>query len=312
MIEKISYTVKDFNLIVLGGDGDLAFYKLYPSLMYRFIDKQIKSNFNIIAISRKDKKREEFLSEVEKYLKEKISNFSKKDFDEFSKHISVVTLKENNKTEYEKLKNELEKNPKYQNIYYYSTPSSAFEEISQSLKNSGLISDSCKVVVEKPLGSDLKSFRTINNKLRAVFKENQIYRIDHYLGKETVQNLMVLRFTNHLFEKAWNRENIDNIQITVAESVGVNQRGNYYDNTGALLDMVQNHLLQLLCLVAMEPPSALTPENVRAEKLKVLHSIRHFTPDDAQTNSVKGQYTRGNTDGKQVNSYLEDIEKYES
>ena len=312
MTEKISYTVKDFNLIVFGGDGDLAFYKLYPSLMYRFIDKQIKSNFNIIAISRKDKSKEEFIIEIEKHLKEKLKDFSKKEFVDFSKHISVVSLKENTKDEYVKLKAELDKNPNYQNIYYYSTPSSAFEEISQSLKNSGLINDSCKVVVEKPLGTDLKSFKAINNKLRAVFKENQIYRIDHYLGKETVQNLMVLRFTNHLFEKAWNRENIDNIQITVAESVGVNQRGNYYDNTGALLDMVQNHLLQLLCLVAMEPPSALTPENVRAEKLKVLNSIRHFTPNDAQINSVKGQYTRGNIDGKQVNSYLEDIAKYES
>lgn len=312
MAEIINYTVKNFNLIVFGGDGDLALHKIYPSLFHRFLDKQIDSDFKIICVSRKEKSIKEFLSEIKPFIKQKIKDFSEEEFLEFSKKIAIVPLLENNKAEYKKLIEELSKTPTYQKIYYYSTPSNAFEEISQSLKASGLVDDKCKVVVEKPLGTDLKTFKSINSKLRAVFKEKQIYRIDHYLGKETVQNLMVLRFTNHLFERSWNRENIDNVQITVAESVGVNQRGNYYDNTGALLDMVQNHLLQLLCLVAMEPPSALTPENVRAEKLKVLNSLRHFSDIDVQSQTIKGQYTRGNIEGNQVNSYLEDIGKYES
>ncbi|HOZ51454.1 MAG TPA: glucose-6-phosphate dehydrogenase, partial [Chitinophagaceae bacterium] len=152
----------------------------------------------------------------------------------------------------------------------------------------------------------------INDEISAAFNENQIYRIDHYLGKETVQNLMVLRFTNNLFEKAWNSENIDNIQITVAENLGVENRAGYYDNSGALLDMIQNHLLQLLCLVAMEPPNILEADQVRNEKLKVLNALRPFTKNSVLTHTIKGQYTRGSIDGKEVGSYLEGIEKYES
>jgi glucose-6-phosphate 1-dehydrogenase len=167
-------------------------------------------------------------------------------------------------------------------------------------------------VVEKPLGSDLKSFKAINDRIRDVFAEDQIFRIDHYLGKETVQNLMVLRFTNHLFESSWNREHIDNIQITVSESLGVEQRADYYDKSGALLDMVQNHLLQLLCLVAMEPPHIIEADEVRNEKLKVLKALRPMTKQAAITDTVKGQYTRGNVQGGEVSSYLEDIGKYNS
>ena len=148
--------------------------------------------------------------------------------------------------------------------------------------------------------------------ISSCFHENQIYRIDHYLGKETVQNLMVLRFANHLFENAWSADHIDNVQITVAESLGVEHRGGYYDNSGALLDMVQNHLLQLLCLIAMEPPSRLEANIVRNEKLKVLNSLRLFNKKSVVTETVRGQYTRGVVDGKQLNSYLEDIEEYES
>jgi glucose-6-phosphate 1-dehydrogenase len=158
----------------------------------------------------------------------------------------------------------------------------------------------------------LESSISINDDIIETFSESQIYRIDHYLGKETVQNLMVLRFANNLFERAWDSENIDSIQITVAESLGVEKRAGYYDQSGALLDMVQNHLLQLLCLVAMEPPVALKANEVRNEKLKVLRSLRPFTKDSIRTETIKGQYTRGNIEGQKVNSYLEDIEKYES
>jgi glucose-6-phosphate 1-dehydrogenase len=200
----------------------------------------------------------------------------------------------------------------YQNIYYYSTPSSAFGSISKTLKESNLVHESSKVVLEKPLGNSLETSNKINAEVTLAFNENQIYRIDHYLGKETVQNLMVLRFANNLFEKAWNGENIDNVQITVADHLGVESRAGYYDNSGALLDMIQNHLLQLLCLVAMEPPNVLEANEVRIEKLKVLNSLRPFTKKTVLTDTVKGQYTRGIINGEEVKSYLEGIEKYDS
>jgi glucose-6-phosphate 1-dehydrogenase len=214
--------------------------------------------------------------------------------------------------DYSELSSFIKQFPSFQNIYYFSTPSSAFGPIARTLKACGLVSETSKVVIEKPLGYSLESSIAINNEITQAFDEHQIYRIDHYLGKETVQNLMVLRFANNLFERAWNAENIDSIQITVAESLGVEKRASYYDNSGALLDMVQNHLLQLLCLVAMEPPVSLEADEVRNEKLKVLRALRPLNKKTVQTDTVKGQYSRGKINGNQVSSYLEDIEKYES
>jgi glucose-6-phosphate 1-dehydrogenase len=302
-----------FNLIVFGGDGDLALRKIYPAMFHRWYDGQLNKEFNVVCITRD--------ADDEKALAQKIADFVKKASDEkitadeinkFIKLIKFFNLKTNDKVAYAPLATFLNEFSSYQNIYYFSTPSHAFGEIGKALKESGLINKKSKVVLEKPLGFDYQSFNEINANIRAAFSEKQIYRIDHYLGKETVQNLMVLRFTNHLFEKAWNRENIDNVQITVAESIGVETRGAFYDKTGALLDMVQNHLLQLLCLVAMEPPHLLGADEVRDEKLKVLESLRSFTKKSTATDTVKGQYTRGNADGTKVNSYLEDIAKYES
>ena len=261
-----------FNLVVFGGDGDLAFRKIYPALFHRWIDGQLDKAFNIVAINRKDNVDDIFYNKLKVSITESINaEITEKDLETFSKKVTLLTIKEHNKESYQPLVKILSSGKDYQNIFYYSTPSSAFGEISEMLKKSGLINHKSKVVLEKPLGGDLKSFNEINGDVRASFKEKQIYRIDHYLGKETVQNLMVLRFTNHLFEKSWNRESIENVQITVAESIGVESRGDFYDKTGALLDMVQNHLLQLLCLVAMEPPSAIGAEQVRTEKLKVLN-----------------------------------------
>ena len=222
-------------------------------------------------------------------------------------NIQLVIAKEPSVQGYKGLKGFLENFKGYQNIYYFSTPSGAFGPISKALKDSKLADKNSKVVLEKPLGHSLESSIAINNEITKTFDESQIYRIDHYLGKETVQNLIVLRFANNLFERAWDAENIDNIQITVAESLGVEKRAGYYDQSGALLDMVQNHLLQLLCLVAMEPPFALNANEVRNEKLKILRSLRPFTKESIRTESIKGQYTRGNIEGRKVNSYLEDI-----
>jgi glucose-6-phosphate 1-dehydrogenase len=234
------------------------------------------------------------------------------EIENFARKIKLMVIQNPTVENYKELADFLNSFKGYQNIFYYSTPSSAFGSISKTLKESNLVHESSKVVLEKPLGNSLETSNQINAEVTLAFNENQIYRIDHYLGKETVQNLMVLRFANNLFEKAWNGENIDNVQITVAEHLGVENRAGYYDNSGALLDMIQNHLLQLLCLVAMEPPNVLEANEVRIEKLKVLNSLRPFTKKTVLTDTVKGQYTRGVINGEEVKSYLEGIEKYDS
>ena len=302
-----------FNIVVFGGDGDLALRKIYPALFHRHQDGQFSKDFNIIAITRKTPNKEAFTSQLVTFLKATEGDKMKLDeIEMFAKNIELIQVENQYPTSFKELGNKLNEHPDYQHIYYFSTPSSAFGPISRALKSVGLVNEKSKVVIEKPLGYSLASSNAINEEISEAFEEHQIYRIDHYLGKETVQNLMVLRFANNLFERAWDSEHIDNIQITVAESLGVEKRAAYYDNSGALLDMVQNHLLQLLCLVAMEPPSLLESDEVRNEKLKVLRALRPITKKTVQTETVKGQYTRGTIKGEQVNSYLEDIEKYQS
>ncbi len=305
--------IKPFNVIVFGGDGDLAFRKIYPALFHRYADKQLTVDFSIFPVTRSTRKHATFKDEVRKFIAESTDYDVKPEVIEvFISRIHLKCIPEHELVNYEDLQKSLEKTPNHQNLYYLSTPSEAFGPICACLKHAGLVNSSSKVVLEKPLGNSLVSSQEINSMISSCFHENQIYRIDHYLGKETVQNLMVLRFANHLFENAWSADHIDNVQITVAESLGVENRGGYYDNSGALLDMVQNHLLQLLCLIAMEPPSRLEANIVRNEKLKVLNSLRLFNKKSVVTETVRGQYTRGIVDEKQLNSYLEDIEEYES
>ncbi|HBW86177.1 MAG TPA: glucose-6-phosphate dehydrogenase [Crocinitomicaceae bacterium] len=302
-----------FHIVVFGGDGDLALRKIYPALFHRHQDGQFSKDFKIIAITRKEPNKTLFSRELIKFLKVSEGDQTKvEEIEKFANQIELIQVENQEAKSYVHLSKVLNENPHYQHIYYFSTPSSAFGPIARALKDSGLVNEKSKVVIEKPLGHSLSSSNAINEEISEAFKEHQIYRIDHYLGKETVQNLMVLRFANNLFERAWDSEHIENIQITVAESLGVEKRAAYYDNSGALLDMVQNHLLQLLCLVAMEPPSVLEADEVRNEKLKVLRSLRPLTKKSVQTDTVKGQYTRGTIKGEQVNSYLEDIEKYQS
>ena len=303
-----------FNIIVFGGGGDLAMRKIYPALFHRYLDGQFGDAFNIIAVTRKDKEDFPFQDELKKFIKESMKDATNinLEIENFARKIKLMVIQNPTVENYKELADFLNSFKGYQNIYYYSTPSSAFGSISKTLKESNLVHESSKVVLEKPLGNSLETSNQINAEVTLAFNENQIYRIDHYLGKETVQNLMVLRFANNLFEKAWNGENIDNVQITVAEHLGVENRAGYYDNSGALLDMIQNHLLQLLCLVAMEPPNVLEANEVRIEKLKVLNSLRPFTKKTVLTDTVKGQYTRGVINGEEVKSYLEGIEKYDS
>jgi glucose-6-phosphate 1-dehydrogenase len=300
--------IKPFYLVIFGGDGDLALRKIYPAIFQRFKDGQLDIDFRIICITRKN-------SQDETLNKITAISAAKEDqelFGVFIKHIEIVSIPENTEENYLKLKLIVEKNSGWQRVFYFSVPSSAYSDICNTLKQTGLLEKSSKVVLEKPLGFDLQSSKKINNIISTCFKEHQIFRIDHYLGKETVQNLMVLRFANHLFENAWSGNHIESIQITVSESIGVEQRGGYYDKTGALLDMVQNHLLQLLCLVAMEPPASLDADSVRNEKLKVLQSLRFFNDETISGQVVRGQYTRGSVEDTHVNSYLEDINEYSS
>lgn len=303
-----------FNIIVFGGGGDLAMRKIYPALFHRYLDGQFGDAFNIIAVTRKDKEDFPFQDELKKFIKESMKDATNinLEIENFARKIKLMVIQNPSVENYKELADFLNSFKGYQNIFYYSTPSSAFGSISKTLKESNLVHESSKVVLEKPLGNSLETSNQINAEVTLAFNESQIYRIDHYLGKETVQNLMVLRFANNLFEKAWNGENIDNVQITVAEHLGVENRAGYYDNSGALLDMIQNHLLQLLCLVAMEPPNVLEANEVRIEKLKVLNSLRPFTKKTVLTDTVKGQYTRGVINGEEVKSYLEGIEKYDS
>ena len=303
-----------FNIIVFGGGGDLAMRKIYPALFHRYLDGQFGDEFNIIAVTRKDKEDFPFQDELKKFIKESMKDATNinLEIENFASKIKLMVIQNPTVENYKELADYLNSFKGYQNIFYYSTPSSAFGSISKTLKESNLVHESSKVVLEKPLGNSLETSNQINAEVTLAFNESQIYRIDHYLGKETVQNLMVLRFANNLFEKAWNGENIDNVQITVAEHLGVENRAGYYDNSGALLDMIQNHLLQLLCLVAMEPPNVLEANEVRIEKLKVLNSLRPFTKKTVLTDTVKGQYTRGVINGEEVKSYLEGIEKYDS
>ena len=311
--QSIPNEITPFNLVIFGGDGDLSKRKIIPALFHRFADKQIKVDFTIRCISRSLSDEKAFKKMLKEFiqldLKDKDND---KVIDDFLKRVGLMTIGKNDTKSYSELKADLDKTEEYQNVYYFSVPSGAFSEICNTLKDSKLINAKSKVVLEKPLGHDLKSSRAINDIISAAFKEEQIFRIDHYLGKETVQNLMVLRFANHLFERAWNAENIKDIQITVAESLGVEKRAGYYDNTGALLDMMQNHLLQLLCLIAMEPPSSLNPDAIRNEKVKVLQSLRLFDKESIKKNVVRGQYTRGANGGQKLNSYLEDIKQYNS
>ncbi len=306
--QKYTSEIQQFNIVIFGGTGDLSKRKIIPAIFQRFIDGQLKVDFEIICINRENRDEKSFKLELITF----IGDEDKEKINEFFKHLVLMNIPKNDLEHYGPIKERLDQTKERQLIYYFSVPSSAFSEICNTLKNSGLINEKSKVVLEKPLGHSLKSSAEINQIISGAFSEKQVFRIDHYLGKETVQNIMVLRFANHLFERAWNAENIENIQITVAESLGVEKRAGYYDKTGALLDMVQNHLLQLLCLVAMEPPSSLNPDSVRNEKLKVLESLRPFTKETITSNVVRGQYTRGTVGDEKLNSYLEDIDAYDS
>jgi glucose-6-phosphate 1-dehydrogenase len=305
--------IPDFDLVLFGGSGDLAMRKLLPAMYARDVCNDLPDSARIICVGRADWSQEQFVHTVETtsrpHIKETVVE---EHWARFLKRIVYVAVNASDVQTYGKLVDALRQDEALTRVYYLATPPSLFAQICDNLKATGLATANSRVVLEKPLGRDLASAKAINAEVGKVFAESQIYRIDHYLGKETVQNLLALRFGNVLFEPLWRREWISDVQITIAEKIGVGNRLGYYDTSGALRDMLQNHLLQLLCIVAMEPPTSISPDAVRDSKLQVLRSLKRFTPTTLSQNIVRGQYRGGYVDGKAVPGYREepDAPKY--
>ena len=293
-----------FDLVLFGGTGDLVTRKLIPALYNAYSHQTINSEGRIFAIGRKDMTKEDYCNfAYEKALKAK-ETINREKWDKFCAQLYYFKMDATNEESYAALSQVL--NQEITNIYYLSTDPGLFKPICHNLSKVNLNHANSRIVLEKPLGHDLKTSNDINDYVAKFFKEEQIYRIDHYLGKESVQNLMAIRFGNTLFEALWRRQWISSIQITIAESLGVGSRGAFYDTTGALRDMLQNHLLQLLCIVAMEPPFSLDADTVRNEKLKVLQSLKPLTEEMVVNNVIRGQYKAGTVEDEPVPSYLQE------
>lgn len=306
--------VEPFEIVVFGGTGDLARRKLLPSLYHRYRDGQISDDSRIVGVSRSKHSQSDYQALIEKNYHEfaKDEEFDSKLWAKFIKLVDYVSIDVTSDKDWSGLESALSDKGELIRVFYLAMPPRMFADICDGLKAADLVHDKSRVVLEKPLGTDYESARKINAGVGKVFKENNIYRIDHYLGKETVQNLLVLRFGNILLEPLWSNQAIAHIEITAAESIGVGGRGSYYDGAGALRDMVQNHLLQLLCLTAMEAPTSLEANDVRAEKIKVLRALRPITTESVQSKTVKGQYARGKVEGEAVTDYMSDVDVTES
>lgn len=302
--------LSDFDLVLFGGGGDLAMRKLLPALYSRDRARDLPANARLICAGRHDWTQEQFIAAVNETARPHITEacFEEKIWHSFCERITYVALDAEDLATYPNLNAAMRKDPGLTRVFYLATPPGLFAKICHNLAGAGLANDQSRVVLEKPLGRDLTSAKQITEQVGEVFAESQIFRIDHYLGKEGVQNLMALRFGNILFEPLWRREWISDVQITIAEKLGVGNRMGYYENSGALRDMLQSHLLQLLCIVAMEPPLSVTPDAVRDEKLKVLRSLKRFTPTSLAQNVIRGQYRAGHVDGEQVPGYRKEPE----
>ena len=302
-------------VVIFGASGDLTTRKLYPALYNLLVDQMLPEEFFIIGAARRDLPSDKFSSDLGDALKKfsrrkEINPEAAAKIKERTKYVSFSFDDENG---YLKLKNELDAIDKSvgktcTRLFYLATAPEYFEIISKHLKSSGLLDKQStnfpRVVIEKPFGNDLLSAKKLNQELLTYMSEDQIYRIDHYLGKETVQNLLVFRFANGIFEPIWNRNFISHVEISVCESIGVENRAGYFDKAGILRDIVQNHALQLLTLIALEPPVAFDADSVRDEKVKVLRSIRRYSREDIGSKVIRARYLSGNIAGKPVVGYL--------
>ena len=295
--------VEDFDLVIFGGTGDLARRKILPGLYRRFQAGQMPPTARIIGAARGDLDNAAYRKLVAEALDEFLPKSDRDKTAEaaFIAQMHFLTIDATGEKGWKALAKLMRKDVIH--AFYFSVAPSLFGDLAERLHRFGIADDHTRIVVEKPFGRDLASARELNATLERHFPETQIYRIDHYLGKETVQNLMAVRFGNMLFEPLWNSNYVDHIQITVAETVGVGGRGSYYDASGAMRDMVQNHMMQLLCLIAMEPPNRFDPDAVRDEKLKVIRSLDRIQPHEI----VRGQYDKGADPG-----YRDDVDNLKS
>jgi glucose-6-phosphate 1-dehydrogenase len=310
MVARI-ITVDPFDIVVFGGSGDLARRKLLPALYQRDRSGQLPEAARVIGSSRRG------LSDVDyqAMAREAITDFVPKGdiepevLERFIARVGYVSMDATGTDGWSDLAAKLADGVDRVRVFYFATAPELFGPICEQIRANNLVTPLSRVVMEKPIGKDLESAQDLNNAIGRIFPESSIYRIDHYLGKETVQNLMALRFGNSLFEPLWNSAHIDHVQITVAEDLGLETRAGYYDTAGALRDMMQNHILQLLCLIAMEPPTSLDADTVRDEKLKVLKSLKKMTPTQVAHQTVRGQYTAGASTKGPVRGYLEELER---
>src|SRR6478735_3475380 len=297
---------------VFGGTGDLALRKLLPALYHRDLEGQLPADYRILGVSRSDLDDAGWRAEVRDALSLHIDAADLYDgaIDRFLARLFHLNLDAEVPEDWDRFHALLKDRPRPDEavrVFYLAVAPKLFGSICQRLDEIGVVDEHARVVLEKPIGHDLESARAVNDAVGQVFSEAQTFRIDHYLGKESVQNLLVTRFANTFLEPLWNSRWVDHVEITVSETVGVGSRGDYYDNAGALRDMVQNHLLQLLCLVAMEPPTYVGRETVRDEKVKVLQALRPMTPEAVDADTVRGRYDIGLVDGAPAPSYAEDL-----
>jgi glucose-6-phosphate 1-dehydrogenase len=303
-----------FDLIIFGGTGDLAMRKLLPAMYHRDRDGQLPPTSRIIAVGRRHMERADYIEMVGNAFKDNLhaGEYDVEQWETFASRIYYAAADAVDHSTWEPLKEILSGEKDRIRVVYLATAPALFGSIAAGFRTNELITEEIRIVLEKPVGHDSESARIVNDEVGTCFAEDQIFRIDHYLGKETVQNLLALRFGNSLFEPLWRRGAIDHVQITVAEDLGVGGRIEFYDETGALRDMVQNHMLQLVCLVAMEAPSSLHHDSVRDEKLKVLRALRPIGAERVKTHTVRGQYASGAIGGSPVPGYSDELGSNES
>jgi glucose-6-phosphate 1-dehydrogenase len=297
-----------FDLVLFGGTGDLAWRKLMPALFQAFRHGSLPEGGRIIGVARDDLSDDAYRDLIQSRFNavEGAKRPSAEEFKKFAAMLHFLRMDLSKPDDYARLSALLEARNADTVVMYVATAPALFTQVVEQIAAAGLNTPKVRVVLEKPLGHDLASNRAINDAVRKVLSERQVFRIDHYLGKPSVQNLFAMRFGNALFEPIWRREHIANIQITIAEDLGVEKRGAFYDQTGALRDMVQNHALQLVCAIAMEPPINSHADALRDEKLKVLRSLKPWTPETLGLHAIRGQYTAGTAYGERVQGYLDE------